>query len=178
VDVTPDGRVLAFTLGAGALTGALFGLAPAWRAAHVDPLATLKPGGHGVAEGHSRFSTSKALVVAQIALSLVMIAVAGLLLGSWRRIVALDPGFRSEGVLVVNVATALARIPAEQRGMTYSRILERLRAIPGVAAASVAWRTPFGANARIAIDVEGFTPTPGADARVQMNQVSEGYFAT
>ncbi len=178
LDLTPDVSVLAFTLAAGALTGVLFGLAPAWRAAHVDPLATLKPSGRGVAEGHSRFSTSKALVVAQIALSLVMIAGAGLLLGSWRRIVALDPGFRSEGVLVVSVATGLARIPAEQRGLTYSRILERLRSIPGVAVASAAWRTPFGSNARIAIDVEGFTPTPGEDARVQLNQVSEGYFAT
>src|SRR5262245_6541882 len=178
LDLTPDVRVLAFTLAAGALTGVLFGLAPAWRASQVDPLATLKPGGHGVAEGYSRFSTSKALVVAQIALSLVMITGAGLLLGSWRRLVALDPGFRSEGVLLVSVATGLARIPAEQRGMTYSRVLERLRAIPGVAVASAAWRTPFGSNARIAIDVEGFTPTPGDDTRVQMNQVSEGYFAT
>lgn len=178
LDLTPDLRVLAFTFLAGALTGLLFGLAPAWRAAHVDPLATLKPSGRGAAEGHSRFSTSRALVVAQIALSLVMIAGAGLLLSSWRRIVSLDPGFRSEGVLLVSVATGLARIPAEQRGMTYSRILERLRAIPGVAVASVAWRTPFGGNARIPIDVEGFTPPSGDDARVQMNQVSEGYFAT
>src|SRR5262245_39437431 len=101
LDLTPDVRVLAFNLVVGVLTGALFGLAPAWRAAHVDPLATLKPSGRGVTEGHSRFSASKALVVAQIALSLVMIAGAGLLLGSWRRLVALDPGFRSEGVLLV-----------------------------------------------------------------------------
>jgi predicted permease len=179
LDLTPDVNVLGFTLAVGVLTGALFGLAPAWRASRVNPHAAMKPSGRGVAEGHSRFSVGKALVVAQIALSLVMIVGAGLLIGSWRRLATLDPGFRSEGVLLAGVNTRPARIPNEQLGATYGRILERLRALPGVASASAAGLTPFGStNSTITIDVAGYTPASDNDARARFNQVSDGYFAT
>jgi len=179
LDLAPDLSVLAFTLAVGALTGALFGLAPAWRAARVDPHVVMKPQGRGVAEGHSRFNLGKALVVAQIALSLVMIAGAGLLIGSWRRLATLDPGFRSEGALLAGVNMRLARIPDDQRGAIYRRTLERLRAIPGVASVSAASLTPFGnTSMRLVIDVEGYTPKSGADTTVRLNIVSEGYFAT
>jgi predicted permease len=179
LDLTPDWRVLGFTLAVGALTGLLFGLAPAWRAACVDLQAALKPQGRTVDSGRARFGLGKALVVAQIALSLVMIVGAGLLAGSWRRLATLDPGFRSAGVLLAGVNTRPARIPAERLSATYSRILERLRALPGVATASAAGLTPFGnTNAAITIHVEGYTPTSANDARARFNQVSDGYFAT
>src|SRR5262249_1741415 len=179
LDLTPDLNVLGFTLAVGALTGVLFGLAPAWRAARVDPHALMKPSGRGVAEGHSRFSVGKALVVAQIALSLVMIVGAGLLIGSWRRLATLDPGFRSDGVLLAGVHTRPARIPDKRLGAMYGHILERLRALPGVASSSAAGLTPFGnTNSSIVIDVTGFTPRSDDDARVRFNQVSDGYFAT
>jgi len=178
LDLTPDMTVLAFTLAVGALTGVIFGVAPAWRAVRVDPHAVIKPSGRTVTEGHSRFSLGKALVIAQIALSLVMVTGAGLLLGSWRRLIALDTGFRSEGVLLTDVSTRPAGLAADQRSETYRRILERLRALPGVASASAASRTPFSTNANIPIEVEGYTPTDSNDARVSFSQVSEGYFAT
>jgi len=179
LDLTPDVNVLGFTLAVGVLTGMLFGLAPAWRAARVSPHVVMKPSGRGVTEGHSRFSVGKALVIAQIALSLVMIVGAGLLLGSWRRLATLDPGFRSEGVLLVGVNTRPARISDDQLGATYGRILEHLRAIPGVASAGATGLTPFGStNSRIVIDVAGYTPMSDNDARVRFNQVSDGYFAT
>src|SRR5262249_52780113 len=164
----PDMSVLAFTLAVAALTGALFGLAPAWRASRVDPHMVMKPQGRGVAEGHSRFGLGKALVVAQIALSLVMIAGAGLLIGSWRRLATVDPGFRSEGVLLAGVNMRLARIPDDQRGVIYRRILDRLRAIPGAASVSAATLTPFGnTGMRQVIDVEGYTPKSDADTTVR-----------
>src|SRR5262249_55425153 len=179
LDLTPDVNVLGFTLAVGTLTGVLFGLAPAWRAARVDPHAVMKPSGRGVAEGHSRFSVGKALVVAQITLSLVMIVGAGLLIGSWRRLATIDPGFRSDGVLLAGVNTRPARIPDQQLGETYRRILQRLPALPGVASASAAGLTPSGnTNSRIVIDVAGFTPKSDNDALVRFNQVSDGYFAT
>jgi putative ABC transport system permease protein len=179
LDLTPDVNVLGFTLAVGILTGALFGLAPASRAAHIDPYSVLKPSGHGIAAGHSRFSIGKALVVAQIALSLVMIVVAGLMLNSWRRLVTLDPGFRSDGVLLAGIDTRPARIPVNQLGATYGRILERLRAIPGVASASAVGLTPFGRNnSHITINVEGFKPLSESDARVRFNPVSDRYFGT
>jgi predicted permease len=74
LDLAPDLSVLLFTSAVGVLVGVLFGLAPAWRAVNVDPNAVMKPSGRGIAEGHSRFGLGKALVVAQIALSLAMIA--------------------------------------------------------------------------------------------------------
>ena len=198
LDLTPDLNVLAFTIAVGVLTGVLFGLAPAfafpasagsrrslgrggpaWRAVRVELLAAMTPGGRGVAAGHSRFGVGKALVVAQIALSLVMITGAGLLIGSWQRLATLDPGFRSAGVLLAGVNTRPAGIPADQLGDTYRRILERLRAIPGVAAASAAAITPFGTtNMQLVIAVEGYTSTPGDDTSVRLNNVSDGYFAT
>ncbi|MCI0392459.1 MAG: ABC transporter permease [Acidobacteria bacterium] len=179
LNLAPDVNVLAFTVGVGVLTGVLFGLVPAWRAVRVDPHAVMRPHGRGVAQGHSRFSFGKVLVVSQIALSLVMIAGAGLLIGSWRRLATLDPGFRSAGVILAGVNTRPARIPADQRSETYKRILERLRALPGVGSASASTLTPFGnTSVRLVIDVEGFNPTSNNDASVRLNIVSAGYFAT
>ncbi len=179
LDLSPDMSVLAFTLAVGTLTGVLFGLAPAWRAVRIDPQAAIKSGGPGVAEGHSRFNAAKSLVAAQIALSLVAVVGAGLLLGSWRRLATLDPGFRSEGVLLASVNTRSARIPDDQQGVTYSRILKRLRAIPGVLSATAAARTPIGpTNWNTVINVEGLESRSDDDAFVQLNEVSDGYFAT
>ena len=179
LDLSPDLTVLTFSIAVGILTGVLFGLAPAWRAVRVDPHTAMKPGGRGVAEGHSRFRAGKALVVAQTALSLVMIACAGLLLGSWRRLATIDPGFRSEGVLLAGVNTRRAQVPGEQLGAIYAGILERLRALPGVVAASAADRTPIGhTNWTGEIEVEGIAPTSGNDTQVQLNRLSEGYFST
>src|SRR6185436_2681597 len=101
-ELTPDATVLAFTMAAAILTALVFGLVPAWRAVRVDAGAAIQPGGRGIAEGYSRFGVGKTLVVAQVALSLVMVAGAGPLLGSWRRLVTVDPGFRSRGVVLVS----------------------------------------------------------------------------
>src|SRR4029079_8915799 len=101
LDLGVDLPILLFTIGVATLTGLLFGLVPAWRAGRVDPQAAMKAQGRGVAEGHSRFAMGKALVVAQVAVSLVRIMGAGLLVGSWRKLATLDPGFRREGVLLV-----------------------------------------------------------------------------
>ena len=179
LDLSPDASVLVFTIAAGVLTAVLFGLTPAWRAVHVEPHAAMRLGGRGVAAGFSRFSLGKALVIAQIALSLVAIVGAGLLLGSWRRLVTLDPGFRSDGVLFAGVNLAAARVPDDRWAVTYRSILERLRAIPGVGAASATARTPISPVPwKTEIDVTDFAPTPGDQVAVQLNEVSDGYFAT
>jgi predicted permease len=178
LDLAPDVRVLTFTLLVATTTGLLFGLAPAWRAAGVDLQAATKPAARTIGQSRTRLALGKALVVSQIALSLLMIAAAGLLVGSWRRAAMLDPGFQSDGVLLVAVNTRSAQLPPDQRAATYRRILDRLRALPDTSAASAAWRTPFGANAQIAIHVGAASAAPAAQARVPYNEVSEGYFAT
>ena len=143
IDLTPDWRVVAFTSAIAVGTGLLFGLAPAWRGARSQASATMKAHGRGVVEGHSRFGMGKALVVAQISLSLVSITGAGLLLGSWLRLATLDPGYDPDRVLVVGANTEPVHVAGPQRNELYRRMIDRLRAEPGVIAAGVGAYTPL-----------------------------------
>jgi len=179
LDLSMDPRILAFTIVVALLTGVLFGLAPVWRAGRVDPHTAMRAHGRGTVEGHSRLSIGKALVVGQIALSLVLVAAAGLLLGSWRKLVNVDTGFQRNHILLVNVDMRPAQIPAPRRGSTYNELLDRLRAIPGVRAASSSQVTPVGPGTwNDVFHVEGFTPTSIEDAVAWTNAVSDRYFAT
>ena len=175
LDLSPDAQILWFNSTIGVLTGVLFGLVPAWRGAHANPHAAIKASGRGMAAGGSRFRFGKALAAAQVALSLLSVVGAGLLLGSWRRLVTVNPGFRSEGVLLAGVNTRPASIPQDQRGRTYRRLLERLRTIPAVVAASAEVRTPIGHTSWNATVAES-TTDPASDI-VELNEVSDGYFA-
>ena len=175
IDLTPDWRVVGFTAAIAMATGLLFGLAPAWRGARVDAGMTMKPQGRGVVEGHSRFRIGKALVVAQIALSLVCVTGAGLLLGSWLRLATLDPGYDRDRVLLVG-ATSGPRTPVESdRGSPYPRILERLRVVPGVTGAGVAAYTPLVSSWNTVINLDGEARAKSGTI-VRMNEVSDGYF--
>jgi len=177
LDVGLDGRVLAFTLGVAILTGLLFGLAPAWRATRIDPQAALKANGRGVAEGHSRFTIGKTLVVGQIALSLVLVIGAGLLLGTFRKLVTLDPGFRRDGVLIVGVNLRHAGYGPDRYEAVHSDLLGRFRALPGVQAAAASVITPIsGSSWNDFIRVDGFTPKSTDDALAYFNQVTDGFF--
>jgi putative ABC transport system permease protein len=179
LDLSMDPRILAFTIAVALLTGLLFGLAPVWRAGRVDPHAAMRAHGRGTVEGHSRLSLGKALVVGQIALSLVLVASAGLLLGSWRKLVNVDTGFQRDHILLVSVDMRPAQVPAARRGATYNELLDRLRAIPGVRAASSSQVTPIGPGTwNDVMHVEGFTPSSIEDAVAWTNAVSDRYFAT
>ncbi|HUQ84073.1 MAG TPA: ABC transporter permease [Gemmatimonadaceae bacterium] len=179
LDLGVDGRVLAFTLLVAMITGILFGLAPAWRAVHVDPQAALKSNGRGVVEGHSRLTIGKVLVVAQIAMSLVLVVGAGLLLGSFRKLTTLNPGFKRDGVLLVDVNLARAGYaPGEYAGVRRD-LLERFRALPGVVAAGSAAIVPIsGSGWNDVIRVDGFVPRSQDDAQSYFNEVTDGHFAT
>jgi putative ABC transport system permease protein len=120
----------------------------------------------------------KMLVVAQVALSLVLVAGAALLLGSWRRLATVDPGFKSEGVVMLSAVLPVTGA-SEQRGILFRQILERLRATPGVQSAASAELTPMGSSSwNNFIDVPGYSAKSEHDAVVWMNEVTEGYFAT
>jgi predicted permease len=179
LDLGVDQRVLAFTIAVATLTGLLFGLVPAWRAGRVDPQAAMKAQGRGVAEGHRRFGMGKALVVAQVALSLVLIVAAGLLMGSWRRLATLDPGFRRNQILLVDADIRGTATPPAQRLALHEEMLNALRAIPVVRSASASQITPLaGATWNELVKTEGFTPKNEDDALSWANAVSDGYFAT
>ena len=178
LDLAIDGRVLLFSIGAAFLTGLLFGLIPAWRASRVDPQSAMKAQGRGVTRG-SRFALGRVLVAGQVALSLVLVVAAGLLMGSFRKLVTMDPGFRREGVLMVSMNLANTKWPEAQRKVVHRQVLDRLRTLPGVKQAGASFTTPMSNstwNDRIA--VPGFAPSSGRDSTVMFNAVSDGWFAT
>lgn len=179
LDLGVDTRVLLFTIALATLTGLLFGLVPAWRAGRVDPQAAMKAQGRGVAEGHRRFTIGKALVVAQVALSLVLIVGAGLLLGSWQKLATEDPGFRRKGILLVAADIRNTSTAPAQRSALEEQLLTAVRALPQVQAASASQVTPVGNSAwNEVIKTEGFTAKSEDDAISWVNAVSDGYFRT
>ena len=178
LDLTLDGRVLLFSIGAAFLTGLLFGLLPAWRASRVDPQSAMKAQGRGVTRG-SRFALGRVLVAGQVALSLVLVVSAGLLMGSFRKLVTMDPGFRREGVLMVSMNLANTKWPEAQRKSAHRQILDRLRATPGVKQAGASFTTPLSNSSwNDRIDVAGYSPTDGRDSVVMFNAVSDAWFQT
>jgi predicted permease len=179
LDLSLDPRVLLFAIGAAALTATLFGLVPAWRATRVDPQASLKAGGRGIVRGDGRRNLGKALVVAQVSLSLALVAAAGLLVNSFRKLNSFDPGFRREGVLVVSMEFENGGYNKEQFAQPQAEVLRRARALPGVVSASTALLTPIGNMAwNEFISVPGVTQPTRKDSLVYFNEVSDGYFAT
>jgi putative ABC transport system permease protein len=133
-EVRLDGRVLAFTSGASLLVAVLFGTAPAWRAARRDPNPALKEGGRGAASGLAPRRVAEALVIGEFALAVVLATGAGLFVRSLLHVQAVDPGFRSEDVLMMQLS--MPRLRTEEQRIAFCRqALERLEAIPGVAAA-------------------------------------------
>ena len=109
-----DWRVLGFTAGLAMITCLLFGLAPALRATRIAPASVMRASGRGLTAGRERFSLRRALVVAQVAMSLVLLAGALLFVRSLQKLLAIDPGFRPEGIVAVSVDYRAAHFPKEQ----------------------------------------------------------------
>lgn len=136
VELAMDWRVLGFTAGVAALTCLLFGLAPAFRATRVAPAAVLKSGSRGMTAGRERFGLRRALVVSQVAMSLVLLVAALLFVRSLRNLMTLDAGFRQTGLLITNLDLSKLKLPAERRQPYKKELLEHIRAIPGVDSAA------------------------------------------
>ena len=143
LDLTPDWRVLTFAIGLAGLTCLLFGLAPAIRATRMEPGVVLKTGGRGMTASRERFSLRRALVVAQVALSLVLVAGALLFSRSLGKLLTVDTGFQREGVLTARVIFQRLNLTPERIPVFKDELLERIRAIPGVEAAAVAHQLPL-----------------------------------
>jgi putative ABC transport system permease protein len=179
LDLPLDLRLLAFTLAVATTAALVFGMAPAWRAGGADPQNALRAGGRGVVSGHSRFNGGKALVVAQIALSLAMLVSAGLLLGTFRTLWTATPGFERERVMLIAADLPDELDTYEKQRAVYPPMLEELRALPGVESAALAQLTPIGrARWNDLIFVEGHAATSEPDRLSNMNEVGAGYFTT
>lgn len=137
-----DGRVLGFTLGVAVVTGLLFGLAPALQASKVNLLPLLKDAG-GAAGRSTRTRLRNGLVVAQIALSLLLLVSAGLFVRSLQKATAIQVGFATENVLTARLDLGRQNYAEAQGRVFYDQLLERMRVLPGVEAASLAASIPL-----------------------------------
>ncbi|NIM50082.1 MAG: FtsX-like permease family protein [Gemmatimonadales bacterium] len=179
LDLTLDLRVLGFTMAVATLTGVLFGLAPAWRSTGVAPQAALRTARQAVTARRGRFATGKLLVIAQLAMSLSLVVVAGLLIGTLTRLQRLNPGFNRDGVLLVSIDKRNARFSPEESRQVNQELLTRMRALPGVSSASASLLTPIsGSSASTLVEVDGYTPSVRQDMRVRFNRTSDAFFAT
>jgi putative ABC transport system permease protein len=176
-----NGAVLAFTVGMTLLTGILFGLAPALHASRADLTSGLREGARGQAGGGGR-KLRRALVVAETALALVLLAGAGLLLRSFAQLQAVDRGFDSTNVLVGNVNAPRARFDnAGKIVALYDRLVERLQSVPGAEATALVSVLPLsGSDSDFAFFIEG-RPKPATSAEqptAWYRIVSSDYFKT
>ncbi|HWN99789.1 MAG TPA: FtsX-like permease family protein, partial [Blastocatellia bacterium] len=152
-----DWRVLGFTAGCSLLTGFVFGTAPALEASNPDLNETLKEGGRSAAGG-GRHRLRSLLVVAEIALSLVLLIGAGLMMRSFISLQNVDAGFHPEGVLTMKIGLPGAKYrEPEKRRAFFNELLERVRTIPGVQSAGTNSHLPLsGDNWGRSLTVEGF----------------------
>ena len=174
LDMPTDWRVLGFAAGLAVLTTLLFGLAPALSARNVPLGAVLKTGGRGMTAGRERFRFQRVLVASQVALSLVLLAGALLFAGSLRNLMTRDPGFQQNGMLVANLDFTRLNIAAPQQEPFTQNLLERIRAIPEVAAAATSDRFPVSGDTSNdwILDDKGNHPNGGS----YEDYVSPGYF--
>jgi len=172
-----DTGVLAFALGVSLITGIAFGLAPAARSARTSTRHSLVPAGRTFGQPHDR--TRAALVVAEIALALVLLAGAGLLLRSFIRLTSVDPGFRTDHVTAMRVdLDGTPYSTAEQRRMFHVRLLQRMSAIPGVASAgAINWQPLGGALIYGDFHIDGRPDSPDL-TMADKPAVTPGYFAS
>ena len=175
-EIGVDAGVLVFTMVVTMGAGVLFGLAPALYSGRVDLQGVLRDAGRSATAGRGPLRLRKLLVVSQTTLAVVLLVTAGLLLQSFRQLMAVDPGYRTESVLTARVTTSYS----EERDLVafYETLSSRVASLPGVVASGAAFRAPLGgALTPSDIEVEGWVnpgdaPRPIADVQA----VTPGYF--
>jgi putative ABC transport system permease protein len=177
LDVSIDARVLSFVLAVSLLTGIAFGLAPAWQVSRGSLGEVLKEGGRSSSSSGSRW-VRNGLLVAEVALSIVLLVGAILLLRSFSKITNVDPGFRADGVLTFRVSlppSSYAKDP--NRVAFYDSLLGRLEALPRVSAAGMVQSIPMRGDYVLSFEVQGRPPAKnGEGPSANHRSVSPGYF--
>jgi putative ABC transport system permease protein len=183
-DIGLNATVLWFTFIVSLLTGILFGLAPLWRAIHLDLNNSLKAGGRsGQSDGGLRLRRHRLrglLVVSELTLSLMLLIGAGLLVRSFVRLQSVPPGFSTAGVLTMQIAANDPKYKDEKAVMNFYRdIDERVSRLPGIKSEGEVSGLPLaGAVGWGSVNVEGYTPPPGQELQVDIRTASTGYFRT
>jgi predicted permease len=171
-----DWRVLGFTVAMAVVTCLLFGLAPALRATQVAPASVMRGSGRGLTAGREKFSLRRALVVTQVAMSLVLLAGALLFVRSLQKLLAVDPGFRPQGIVAVGVDYRAAHFPKERILEVRRQTLEKLRVRTGAMSAGQVGMTPVSGSGWDQNAWADGSAGPRVDA--MFNRVGPGYFRT
>jgi len=176
-DVGLDGRVLAFAAVASMLTGVLFGLGPAWQATRTGVSAVLKQGGRSSATSGSRWVRS-GLLVAEVALSIILLTGATLLLRSFAKVTNVDPGFNPDPVLAFQVSLpAVAYKEDPQRLAFYDALLGGLESQAGVESAGLVQTLPMRGDYRLSFGFPSRPPyPPGQEPSAYYRSISSHYF--
>src|SRR6516165_11334318 len=177
-EISPDPRVLVFTALISLFVGIFAGLLPAWRASHPNLAGSLNESSRGSTESTGGRRTRAALVVTEIVLALVLLASAGLLVGSFLRLQKVPAGFD-----VTNVTTARVALPEanygkpEQAAGFYKKLLDRVSTLPGVQSAGAAWWVPLsGSEISFTFNFEQRPVPASQEPAAQVNVVTPDYF--
>jgi putative ABC transport system permease protein len=174
--------VLLFTLGVSLLTAVLCGLIPAWQAARADIQLALRESARSGGLQPRRQRVKNALVVGEVALSLMLLVGAGLMIRSFARVQRIDPGLKVDRLLTMELRAPTARYPQDKVLPFYSHLVESVATTPGVSSAAISSTMPFNGGGfylgRVFL-AEGWPEPPaGKDAQGLWNVVGPGYFRT
>src|SRR5262245_18244283 len=188
LNLSPDVRMLGFTIAVATLTGVLFGLAPAVLATRVDMNSTLKNEASGLSGRGAHLTFGKIFVVSQVALSLLLMIGAGLFVRSLQKLRQVDAGFASENVLVLKLEPVGSDQKTSQLAARYDELLRRVEALPGVKLASLVGYSPMSRREWLVMGqtpefgnpmkIQGYTPKPGEEMFIPWMQVYPNSFAT
>lgn len=175
MDLTPDWRVFAFIAALACVACLLFGLSPALKATGTNPGQAMQAGGRSGTDGRHAFAARRALVVLQVALSLVLIVGAVLFGRSLQNLSRVDQGFRAEGIIAVNIDLRRTSVTEAGRQQAFADVMARVRAVPGVTRAAETFIVPLSQS-----DWNGRIVVNGTlqDVPAHFNQVGGDYFAT
>ena len=176
LSLVPDARVLGFAAAISLLSALFFGIVPAWYAASVQPLTTLKQ--VGTASAGPKFLSAKALVAAQIAMSFVLLVACNLFLRTLDRLQNVDLGYQRQNLTRFTVNPGLNGYSSAQLIAYYQNLQSQLRAVPGVTAVSYSMHAPIGAGSSVTVGkIPGYTPA-GKRVDIYRHDVSPSYFET
>ena len=179
ISAVPDFRILMFTFGVSLFTGIVFGLVPALQSTKPDVAPTLKDQVGGIVGGSGTVRLRKALVTAQVMLSLLLLVGAGLFIRSLRNLRDLGPGFPTENLIAFNVDPSLSGYDTEKAKGFYRRLTDEINGIPGVRAMGLASMRILEDNEWDNwVTIEGYSGKPGEYPSPYMNSIGPGYFAT
>jgi predicted permease len=179
IPVSLDLPVLGFTLLLALSTGVVFGLAPALQVLRPGQSDALKDQGHGASQARASTRIQSALVVAQVALSLVLLAGAGLFMKSLSNTLAIDPGFDLPNGVVMPMNLGYGQYTEAEGRELHQRLLDRVRSMPGVESAALTAFAPLGiTHGHHDVYINGYEPAPDELMLVKRNMVSPAYFET